>query len=72
MFTNKKETKTWAKKADPQYSAIFIVKNKSGEPQYLNRLDAGHKVSISTLGTIMAYFTNQKEKYLENQAFLCL
>jgi hypothetical protein len=43
---------------EPGHSAIYVIENQSGEPQFLNRPNTGLSVTISTQTEISSYFTN--------------
>jgi len=41
---------------DPAHSAVFVITNRAGEPQFLNRLDAGSPVTVNTQSQINSHF----------------
>jgi hypothetical protein len=48
---------------DPAHSAIFLLNNQAGEPQYLNRLNTGRPVTVNTKSQINAFFGGMAKKY---------
>lgn len=53
-------------KGEPAHSGIYILKTKSGEMTFLNRLDAGLSVNIQTTKEINEYFKGRSEKLKEH------
>jgi hypothetical protein len=44
------------------HSAVFVITNAAGEPQFLNRLNTGLPVGISTQSEIRAFFSNESAR----------
>ncbi|MBE2255189.1 MAG: RHS repeat-associated core domain-containing protein [Ignavibacteria bacterium] len=47
----------------PQHSGIFIINNSSGNSQFLNRINTGERVSVSTSTQIFQYFSEDARNY---------
>ncbi|MBE2257133.1 MAG: RHS repeat-associated core domain-containing protein, partial [Ignavibacteria bacterium] len=54
----------------PQHSGIFIVNNSSGNPQFLNRINTGERVSVSTSSQIFQYFSEEARNYQSRTGIL--
>jgi RHS repeat-associated protein len=69
-FTGKRDSYTASTKNDPQHAAIYLLTNKSGEKQFLNRLNTGHSVTINSLSDIINYFSSQRQALYEQSGIL--
>ncbi len=54
------------------HSAIFVLNNQAGEAQYLNRINTGKSVSISTKSEIANFFANPNNAYAGPSSYIML
>jgi len=51
------------------HSAIYLLQNQAGENQYLNRINTGQPISVSTQSEIVSFFSNPSNIYPSANAY---